>query len=250
MILDLHKTAGYSFDSDEKEEGFFEKEDYQERFYRLWEEFAIRFGKYKNRLAFELLNEVTEQRFCDTWNRIADTCIRRIRQIVPDMYILVGGYWNNSIAAVKDLAMPQDKYIVYNFHCYDPMLFTHQGATWVNKMPEDFRFDYTHTYQEYLETIQRVLPYQEVTFPKLRDMDAVFGKEFFFELFADVVRVAEERDVALYCGEYGVIDYAKPEDAFKWYQAIQDAFEFYGIGRAAWTYKEMHFGVMNLQGEQ
>ena len=37
MIIDLHKTAGFSFDPDEKESGFFENEAYQERFYRLWE---------------------------------------------------------------------------------------------------------------------------------------------------------------------------------------------------------------------
>ena len=126
MILDLHKTAGYSFDADEQETGFFEEELCQERFYRLWEEFARRFGGYKDGLAFEILNEITDEKLCDRWNRIADTCIRRIRRIVPDIYILVGGYWNNSITAVKALAPPHDEFIVYNLHCYDTLLFTHQ----------------------------------------------------------------------------------------------------------------------------
>ena len=58
MILDLHKTFGYSFDAGEAESGFFENEKYQERFYRLWEQFAERFGKYADRLCFELLNEI------------------------------------------------------------------------------------------------------------------------------------------------------------------------------------------------
>ena len=35
MVLDLHKTFGYSFDDGEQETGFFENEDYQERFYLL-----------------------------------------------------------------------------------------------------------------------------------------------------------------------------------------------------------------------
>ena len=55
--------------------------------------------------------------------------------------------------------------------------------------------------------------------------------------------MARERDVALYCGEYGVIDVADPEDTLKWYQAIHTVFEEYGIGRAAWTYREMDFGL-------
>ena len=61
MILDLHKTAGFSFDPGEKEAGFFENEKFQQRFYALWERIVRRFGKDADLLAFELLNEVTEQ---------------------------------------------------------------------------------------------------------------------------------------------------------------------------------------------
>ena len=71
MVLDLHKTAGFSFDPGEQEAGFFENETYQERFFRLWERIAEHFRSYSDMLAFELLNEVTEQAYCDTWNRIA-----------------------------------------------------------------------------------------------------------------------------------------------------------------------------------
>ena len=40
VVLDVHKTAGYSFDAGENEGGFFSSEKYQERFYRLWEGLA------------------------------------------------------------------------------------------------------------------------------------------------------------------------------------------------------------------
>ena len=59
-VLDLHKTPGYSFDAGEKEAGFFESESYQERFYWIWETLAEWFGGMSDRVAFELLNEVTE----------------------------------------------------------------------------------------------------------------------------------------------------------------------------------------------
>ena len=72
VIIDLHKTYGFSFDRKEGEEGFFEKEEYQERFYRLWEEIAQRFGGRGDRIAFELLNEVTDKAYCEIWNEIAD----------------------------------------------------------------------------------------------------------------------------------------------------------------------------------
>ena len=44
MILDLHRTPGYSFDPFHGEKGFFDSEDYQNIFYNIWEEFAKRYG--------------------------------------------------------------------------------------------------------------------------------------------------------------------------------------------------------------
>lgn len=243
MILDLHKTAGYSFDAGEQEDGFFVEEEYQERFYRLWEEFARRFGKYQDRLAFELLNEVTDQSYGAAWNRISDTCIRRIRNIVPEIDILVGGYWNNNVRAVKDLALPQDDHIIYNFHCYDPLIFTHQGAAWVKEMTPDFRFAFDQSFQTYYDTMDAVFGDAFGEIPKVENMDRTFGPDFFRAIFAEAVQVADEREVPLYCGEYGVIDLADPADTVKWYQAIHEVFEEYGIGRAAWSYREMDFGL-------
>ena len=107
VVLDLHKTAGFSFDIGEAEVGFFGNEKLQGRFYTLWEEMARRYYDPEN-VAFELLNEVTDPGFIDAWNRISLECIRRIRVIAPDALILVGSYWNNSADAVKDLAAPED----------------------------------------------------------------------------------------------------------------------------------------------
>ena len=242
MILDLHKTAGFSFDEGEAESGFFEEEAYQERFYRLWEEFARRFGEYHDRLAFELLNEVTDREYCGSWNRIAGTCIKRIRAIAPAIDILVGGYYNNSVEAVKDLLLPPDEHIVYNFHCYEPIVFTHQGAYWIPDMEPDFRISLESTIGELEEATERQV------FPGWKGYEMFPTEErlssaFFKTLFEEAVRIAEERDVRLYCGEYGVIDLASPEETLSWYSMIHETFEAYGIGRAAWSYKEMDFGL-------
>ncbi len=242
MVLDLHKTYGYSFDVDEKESGFFENEAYQERFYRLWEQFAKRFGKYREMLAFELLNEVTDKECSATWNRIADACIKRIRAIEPEIDILVGSYWNNSIDALPDLAMPQDEHIIYNFHCYDPVVFTHQGAPWVSGMDHDFRLSMDAPVSRVVKEIKKFREDWAMDLESL-DQDKPLTQEYFEKRFAKAAKVAEERDVRLYCGEYGMIDRATPEDMVKWYRLIHGAFEHYGIGRAAWSYRAMDFGL-------
>ena len=245
VILDLHKTAGYSFDKDEQEHGFFAEESYQEYFYTLWEEIARKFAGYGDQVAFELLNEVTDEKTMDAWNRISQECIRRIRKITPTVKILVGGYWNNSVAAVKDLAMPADENIVYNFHCYEPLIFTHQGAGWIDTMPSDYRMSFDHDMSVFWDRTKEYLPNNMIMLEPAKDIAHALDSEFFEKLFAEAVSVAEERNVPLYCGEYGVINLASPEDTLKWYRSIHAVFEKYGSGRAAWSYKEMDFGLID-----
>lgn len=244
MVLDLHKTYGYSFDDGEGESGFFENEGYQERFYRLWEQFARRFGGLGERIAFELLNEVTKKEYCDAWNRIASNCIDRIRNISPDVKILIGGYYNNSIEALPDLLPPKDENIIYNFHCYEPLIFTHQGAYWIPEMEPSFRMSADETYGEIREKSDRNLPGTPIDYDEY-DQSEKLGCKFFEKIFSEAVGVAEERNVALYCGEYGVINLASAEDTLKWYRMIGDTFNKYGIGRAAWSYREMDFGIVD-----
>lgn len=216
-VLDLHKTAGYSFDNyAENEAGFFDSELLQERFYRLWEELANRYGKCPEKIMFELLNEVTDKEYIDAWNRISNSCIKRIRAFAPDTLILVGSYWNNSVESVKDLDVPYDDKVIYNFHCYDPLEFTHQGAYWTDKIDCNARISFE---------------------------ESGVSEEYFEKLFASAIEKAETENTCLYCGEYGVIDCVNPEDTIKWYRTINAVFEKYGIARSAWSYKEMDFGL-------
>lgn len=217
VVLDLHKTAGFSFDDyGESESGFFESKALQERFYRLWEEFAKRYGGLSDRIAFELLNEVTDKSFIDTWNEVSNKCIERIRKYAPDTVILVGSYWNNSAVGVADLSKPYDDKVVYNFHCYEPLKFTHQGAYWTDKINPDERLSFEQG---------NITP------------------EYFEELFSVPIEAAKKNNTSLYCGEYGVINIASPEDTLKWFKCINSVLEKHGISRSAWSYKEMDFGL-------
>ena len=217
MVLDLHKTAGFSFDNySENEHGFFESEHLQERFYRLWEEIAQHFGTYSDCVAFELLNEVTDKSYITVWNQVVYKCIDRIRKIAPNTLIMVGSYGNNSVDAVKDLDAPFDDKVIYNMHCYEPLKFTHQGAYWTDLINQEERF---------------------------RFAESGCTPEFFDTIFSSAIQKAQENHTELYCGEYGVIDKVSPEDTLAWYQTIHSVFEKHGIAHCAWSYKDMDFGL-------
>lgn len=244
MILDLHKTIGYSFDAEENEDGFFTSVVYQNNFYNLWEELTKRFSKYENMLALELLNEVTDSSFKDKWNEISSNCIKKIRSISPTIKILVGGYNYNAVSAVKDIDIPFDDNIILNFHCYEPLIFTHQGAYWVDGMDVNYRFKYNSTFKEVKEESIKHIKNHVLDYSFMNDNEKI-GPHYFEMVFKEAIDYAESKNVSLYCGEYGVIEYVLPEDIKAWYHDINSVLNQNGIGHAIWSYKEMDFDFKN-----
>ncbi len=240
MVLDLHKTLGFIFD-DKAYCKFFYEQELQDNFVRVWEMFTHRYGKYSDRVAFELLNEVTAREFAEKWNEIADRTIKAIRAINTDVRIIIGGIYNSSIDGLALLDKPADENIVFTFHCYSPMIFTHQSAGWVENMPSDLQVSYPDTLPS-LHAKTRACFGNDYD-GEFEDSTKIIDCTFFERLFAKAAAVSEKYDVPLYCGEYGVIDYADPEDTAKWFRDIHSAFEKFGIPRSVWTYKSMNFGI-------
>lgn len=247
MIIDLHECYGYSFDpmkKDDKEQ-FFYNDAHQERFFKLWEQIATRFKDYTGHVAFEPLNEVVMYEVADAWNKVLRKYISRIRAITPDAYLVIGGVCYNSVGTVHLLDIPVDDHIVYNFHCYEPMVFTHQGAHWVDYMPLDFRIGYPKTLEEYRAASLELS--SDLAGAIFDEKISEIGPKFFEDIFTPALKKAEEDNVPLYCGEHGVIDLADKEDAVRWIKDIHATFHKYGIGSALWNYKGLNYGISDLQ---
>ena len=245
MLIDLHKAFGYTFDpleADADREIFFRDAALQARFIDLWRGIAGRYAKH-GFVAFELLNEVVPATVADAWNAIADRTIRAIREVAPRAWVVVGGVRYNNVKSVPMLNAPLDEYVVYNFHCYEPMIFTHQKAYWVENMPRDLEVVYPDALERYME-LSRRLPFDLAGAIDGQPVDAL-GPEFFEALFAPAIEAAERNGAPLYCGEYGVIDQAPVDSALRWLEDINAAFERHGIGRALWNYKRKDFGLVD-----
>ncbi|HCI74538.1 MAG TPA: hypothetical protein DHV42_08400 [Lachnospiraceae bacterium] len=245
MLIDLHECYGYSFDPLKKDmdrKRFFYDEQLQERFFGLWKRIAEHFSDHQEMIAFEPLNEVVLEEVADAWNQIASSYVRMMRKIVPDSYLVIGGVRYNSVTSVPLLELPVDGRIVYNFHCYEPFIFTHQGAYWVENMPADFRTGYPRTIEEYREIAHRWNLQEEMVGLIFQDGVSEIGEAFFEQIFEPAIRKAEKDQVPLYCGEYGVIDLADKPDTLRWLKDIHAAMNRHGIGRALWNYKEKDFG--------
>lgn len=243
IILDLHKTMGFSFDKGEQESGFFESAHYQDIFVNLWGSIAKRFGG-RSYVAFELLNEITERHFADTWNRIAARTITEIRRYAADNYVLIGGIFQNSIFGLTLLDKPCDEHVVFNFHYYNPLVFTHQKAGWIDLMKSDCEISYPDSTEKYyrmtLENIGSDLAQAYENYPA-----AVIDRRFMEAEMKVAADVGSKMNVPVYCGEYGVIDRVKSDDLLRWYDDIHAVFDEFGFGRAAWNYREKDFGIVD-----
>lgn len=245
LLLDLHKAFGYTFDpldADADREVFFHDAALQDRFIALWRRLARRYGGHA-RVAFDLLNEVISPDVAGEWNGIVDRAIAAIREFAPETWIVVGGVRYNNVRSVPLLDPPRDGRVVYNFHCYEPMIFTHQKAYWVAGMPSDLDVSYPDDLAHY-QALSEQLSFDLAGAIAGEKVDAL-GPQFFETLFAPALRAAEKHDAPLYCGEYGVIDRAPAEDALRWHRDIAQVFDRHGIGRALWNYRNKDFGLVD-----
>ena len=231
MILDLHHAPGFIFsNTTEKSNDLFSNERQQERFVNIWRMFARRYAGEGETLAFELLNELVQET-SEPWNALWQRTASEIEAVSPKRKIIIGGNRWNSADQLNHLALPDDDNIVYTFHCYAPMLFTHQRASWVGWLREYQRsVTYplnTHEHREYFAGHDNYL----------LDRYDVVDKA----AMADFLRPAEEfartSGHALYCGEFGVHETADMASTLRWHSDIIDLFNEYGIGRSVWSYK-------------
>jgi endoglucanase len=210
---------------------------------KIWPQIASHFnGKYKH-IYFEILNEpngITDA----AWNQIQGKVVTAIRQVNKEHTIIVGpANWNN-YQNLKSMPVYEDKNLIYTFHFYEPFLFTHQGASWVTPSMSPLK-DIPFPYQK---AKMPVFPAQlkgtwvESAF---NDYGRIGHIDYVKEQLSIAVKFSKDRNVPIYCGEFGVFAAASPEiDRSFWYEYIRKELESQKIPWTMWDYHG-GFGLFN-----
>ncbi|MCL2638777.1 MAG: glycoside hydrolase family 5 protein [Oscillospiraceae bacterium] len=243
LILDMHKAPGYAFYTYKTENGLFTDEQTQNRFLSIWREFAGRYKGEGDNIIFELLNEIVDAHG-DTWNKIARKAIEAIREVDGERYIMLGGPNYNSASGLETLDIYDDERILYNFHFYEPFLFTHQRARWTSLKD-------TGVAQPYPGKIAGIDIIREQARDHLGAMneETVFDIAFLEEKLAPAIAFMQKTGKRLYCGEYGAIALAEMDSRVNYLRDKNALFDKYKIGRAYWNYKGLDYSAIDENGE-
>jgi endoglucanase len=248
LILDLHKAPGYDFSvvqsnlRSDAPNTLFNDSGLKRRFVALWDKVAARYGG-NDRIAFELLNEVVEMEVASSWNGLIADAVGAIRKRAPKSTIIYGGIQWNSARTLKLLDKPADDNVIFTFHFYEPLIFTHQKAHWVPNMVMDRDIHFPESMAYFVEE-SRVLGSKGKDITDMGANDR--GDRIVREMVEEAMDAARKAGVRLYCGEFGVIDRAPPPDTLSWFADVLSAFRANRIGCSIWSYKEMDFGLIDV----
>ena len=238
VVIDLHPESDFK--------ARLAKDDsFVQEFSDFWRALARHYSSWDaERVFFEILNE---PEFPDQyrWYGVQAKLAAAIREGAPQQTIIAAGArWSDDdeLVFIEPLRDPN---VIYNFHFYDPHIFTHQGATWGTYFWHWVKgLHYPSSPESAAKTAAGV--------PDAVDRLAVirYGQDHWdaVRIDAEVTQVAEwarQRGVPVVCNEFGVYrTYADPHDREAWIHDVRSALERHGMGWAMWDYSGS-FGLVS-----
>jgi hypothetical protein len=140
-----------------------------------------------------------------------------------------------------------DPNVVYNFHCYDPHDFTHQGAGWGERhWPALARLPYPSSPELLAPLLDAIA--DEAAREAARQYGAARWNAAKVDAWiAGAARWAAEQGMRLTCNEFGVYRAkALPEHRGAWLRDVRSALERHNIGWTMWDYAG-DFGVTTTE---
>jgi len=237
VILDFHPNPQYTH-------LLLSNSQAAEKYLRLWGQIADHYGAMdQDRIVLEVMNEVSSnERY--SWLGLLEQSIQVIRHHAPNSTIIVQGAGYSDIWDLIQLPALPDANLIYNFHYYEPHIFTHQGATWGLDYWLDVRnLPFPATEKGVSEAMERT-DSQETRWRLLQYKEDHWGPERIASDIDFAAKWAHERNVPLLCDEFGVYrNFSAPEDRERWLTAARTAFEKNHIGWTMWDYQG-GFGVV------
>ena len=204
------------------------------------------------RVFAELLNEPNTDDAI--WREQAERLAATLRKALPTTTLIVGPAPYQRVEALAAWRPFDDANIVYAFHYYDPMLFTHQGLTWDPSSPLSRLSDVPYPARRGDPRLTRLIE------DLRRSGDGALADEFDQALahpwiketidqqFASLAAWGRAHRASIILNEFGVLRFKAPRPAgLEWLRDVRETAEANGFGWAHWDYRE-GFGLLDEAG--
>lgn len=205
-------------------------------FVGMWRALASHLSSRDPELVFlEVMNEPVMSDAA-RWNVIQKKVLAAMRQSAPRHTLIASGAEWSQVDKLELVEVVADRNVVYNFHCYEPFRFTHQGATWCGPVMQKLK---RVPYPSSPEAVSGFLG--DLKDEEARRILVQYGKENWNagRLEAFVARAAEwgrKHGVAVTCNEFGVYRNAPAADRNRCLADVRTALEKHRMGWCMWDY--------------
>ena len=202
----------------------------------VWTQMAQHYKDRSDYVYYEVLNE--PHGLSDaTWNQIQQRVIDAIRAVDQKHTIVVGPAGWNGYNNLRYMPKYQDDKLIYTFHFYDPFMFTHQGASWVDPSMVPLAgvpFPYDAALMPPCPPELRGT-WVDSSLANYKNDGTVQRVRQLIDIAADF---QSQRHVSLLCGEFGVYMLnSDNDDRIYWYSVVRDYLEQKGFAWTMWDYK-------------
>jgi endoglucanase len=247
IILDLHSISQQEGGSNYSGP-LGRDETFTETFCHFWTSFARHVSQFDpDWVILEPMNEPVLSGKEENWPPVQKKVIAAIRKGAPKHSILAtGAQWSNLDTLLK-LEPLEDHNIIYNFHFYEPHIFTHQGATWSSDWVKPLRAIPYPSSPEIVKDLVEKYPGEEIKRNIRRYGEQRWNREKIEGRMREASDWAKKHGVKIICDEWGAYKrYCPPEYRTAWLRDVRTSCEKFGIGWCMWTF-DGSFGVVDRE---
>jgi endoglucanase len=183
------------------------------------------------------MNEPNGALKAQEWNGILADALHVVRTSNATRTVVVEGVdWASAQSLRDSLEVPDDPNLVASFHMYQPILFTHQGAPWMDDAYKTVGIVFPGPPASPLTPATSVTWARDWLDRYNREPAATnpSGLGAIVEQFEMTRAFAQEHHVPIYMGEFGAIDHADLASRAAWIRATRQEAERRGLGWAYW----------------
>jgi endoglucanase len=218
-----------------------------------WPAIASRLTRWpQDRILVELLNEPATTD--EIWRPFVEELAQAVRARLPQSAIVVGPAPYQRLEALTRWTPLADRNVIYACHYYDPMIFTHQGASWDPDSPwaqaDGVPFPSLKDDPQLIRLAADAA--RKGNLSTARDLrqtaERAWTPDAIMRQFDEPTNWSKTNSAPVIINEFGALKWkARRTDRLAWLAAVRAAAESHGFGWAHWDYSTS-FGLLNDSG--